>query len=286
MKQRILTASILLLLAVPIFIWSDTVVLNIAVALISAAGIYELLAATKYVQNHTLTVLSIIYAAALPFLFLLPGDMRNGVFIGVIFVFVVALFMLLVFKNKKYRLEHISVAFLMANIIPVFLSSLIVLRRMPETMIVDNRMGFVFMLLPIACVIITDTFALFTGMLIGKHKLAPSVSPKKTVEGAIGGAVFGVLTFVAAGIISEKVVGVDVDLPLFAAAGLLTSVIGQFGDLFMSVIKRHCDLKDFGSLMPGHGGILDRFDSLIFAAPTFLLFVYGLDYIGVHMIIH
>ncbi|MBO4934799.1 MAG: phosphatidate cytidylyltransferase [Clostridia bacterium] len=286
MKQRIFTASILILLAAPILIWSDTIVLNIAVALISAIGIYELLSATKYVQDHTLTVLSIIYSAAIPFLYLFPGDMRIGVFIGVAFVFVVALFMLLVFKNKKYRLEHISVAFLMATIIPVFLSSLIVLRRMPETMVVDARMSFVFMLLPIVCVILTDTFALFTGMLIGKHKLAPSVSPKKTVEGAIGGAVFGVLTFVVAGIISEKVTGVDVSLPLFAAAGLITSVIGQFGDLFMSVIKRHCDLKDFGNLMPGHGGILDRFDSLIFAAPTFLLFVYGLDYLGVHMIIH
>ena len=286
MKQRVITASILVLLAAPILIWSDTIVLNIAVALISAAGIYELLAATKYIQNHTLTVFSIVYSAAIPFLFLLPGDMRIGVFIGFTFVFVVSLFMLLIFKNKKYRLEHISVAFLMANIIPLFLSSLIVLRRMPETMVVDARMGFVFMLLPIVCVIITDTFALFTGMLLGKHKLAPAVSPKKTVEGAIGGTVFGVLVFVAAGIISEKVIGVDVNLPLFAVAGLITSVIGQFGDLFMSVIKRHCDLKDFGNLMPGHGGILDRFDSLIFAAPTFLLFVYGLDYIGVHMIIH
>ena len=286
MKQRVITASVLILLAAPILIWSDTIVLNIAVALISAVGIYELLAATKYIQNHTLTVFSIIYTAAIPFLFLIPGDMRNGVFIGFTFIFVVALFMLLIFKNKKYRLEHISVAFLMANIIPLFLSSLIVLRRMPVTKIGDQRMSFVLMLLPIACVIITDTFALFTGMLIGKHKLAPSVSPKKTVEGAIGGAVFGVLTFVAAGIISEKVVGVDVNLPLFAVAGLITSVIGQFGDLFMSVIKRHCDLKDFGNLMPGHGGILDRFDSLIFAAPTFLLFVYGMDYIGVHMIIH
>lgn len=286
MKQRVITASILVLLAAPILIWSDTIVLNIAVALISAAGIYELLAATKYIQNHTLTVFSIVYSAAIPFLFLLPGDMRIGVFIGFTFVFVVSLFMLLIFKNKKYRLEHISVAFLMANIIPLFLSSLIVLRRMPETMVVDARMGFVFMLLPIVCVIITDTFALFTGMLLGKHKLAPAVSPKKTVEGAIGGTVFGILVFVAAGIISEKVIGVDVNLPLFAVAGLITSVIGQFGDLFMSVIKRHCDLKDFGNLMPGHGGILDRFDSLIFAAPTFLLFVYGLDYIGVHMIIH
>ncbi len=286
MKQRILTASILILIAAPIFIWSDTIVLNIAVALISGVGLYELLAATKYAQDHTMTVFGIIYAAAIPFIYLFPGEMRIGLFIGFAFIFVVSLFMLLIFKNKKYRLEHISVAFLMATIIPVFLSSLIVLRMMPETMVADERMSFVFMLLPILCVILTDTFALFTGMLIGKHKLAPSVSPKKTVEGAVGGAVFGVLTFVAAGIIAEKVIGVDVNLPLFAAAGLVTSVIGQFGDLFMSVIKRHCDLKDFGNLMPGHGGILDRFDSLIFAAPTFLLFIYGFDYIGVHMIIH
>ena len=109
MKQRIITASILILLAAPILIWSDTIVLNIAIALISAVGIYELLSATKYVQDHTLTVLSIIYAAAIPFLYLFPGEMRIGVFIGLAFVFVVSLFMLLVFKNKKYRLEHISV---------------------------------------------------------------------------------------------------------------------------------------------------------------------------------
>ena len=76
MKQRILTASILILLAAPILIWSDTIVLNIAVALISAAGIYELLSATKYIRNHTLTVFSIVYAAAIPFLFLLPGKQR------------------------------------------------------------------------------------------------------------------------------------------------------------------------------------------------------------------
>lgn len=286
MKKRILTAAILIVLAVPLLIWSDTVVLNIFVSLISAIGMYELLSATKYIQNHTLTVFSIVYSAAIPFLFLLPSEERTGIFIGMVFVFVVALFMLLIFKNKRYRIEHISVAFMMANIVPLFLSSLIVLRRMPETMVVDARMDFVFMLLPILCVVLTDTFALFTGMLFGKHKLAPAVSPKKTIEGAIGGSVFGVLVFIAAGLISENVIGVDVDLPLLAVAGLLTSVIGQFGDLFMSVIKRHCNVKDFGNIMPGHGGVLDRFDSLIFAAPTFMLFIYALDKIGVSIIIH
>lgn len=285
MKTRIITALILILVAIPIVIWSNTIVLNIAVSLISAIGIYELLSATKYVQNHTLTVFSIIYAAAMPFIFLLPGEERIGVFMGLVFVFVLALFMMLIFKNKRYRLEHIAVSFLMANIIPLFLSSIVVLRRMPVTMVADEWVSFVFMLLPIVCVVITDTFALFTGMLFGKHKLAPSVSPKKTIEGSIGGSVFGTLVFIVAGIICNEAIGVNVNFLLFAIAGILTSVIGQFGDLFMSIIKRHCNLKDFGNIMPGHGGVLDRFDSLIFAAPTFLLFTYGMYNIGYSMII-
>lgn len=285
MRNRIFTAGILILIALPILFWSNTVVLNIALSLISAMSIFELLSATKYVKNHTLSVFSIIYAAAIPFIFCLPSEDRYSFLIFFIFVFIISLFMLLLIKNKKYRLEHISVAFLMSTLIPMFLSSLIVLRKMPVSIIGDEKMGFVMMFLPLICVIITDTFALFTGMLFGKHKLAPSISPKKTVEGAVGGSFFGVLTFVGIAFLAEHYIGVNVNIPVFALAGLLTSVIGQFGDLYMSLIKRHCDLKDFGNLMPGHGGVLDRFDSLIFAAPAFMIFVYALQHIGVSIII-
>jgi len=285
MKNRILTAGILVLIALPILFWSDTIVLNITISLISAMSIFELLSATKYIKNHTLTVFSIIYSAVIPFIFCIPSEDRYSFLIFFIFIFIISLFMLLLIKNKKYRLEHISVAFLMSNLIPMFLSSLIVLRKMPENIIGDQRMGFVMMFLPLVCVIITDTFALFTGMLFGKHKLAPSISPKKTVEGAIGGSIFGVLTFVGIAFLAEYFIGVNVNITVFAVAGLLTSVIGQFGDLYMSLIKRHCDLKDFGNLMPGHGGVLDRFDSLIFAAPAFLIFIYALQHLGVPIII-
>ncbi len=285
MKSRILTASILILIAIPILIWSNTVLLNAFIAIVSAMSIYELLSATKYIKNHTLTVFSIIYAAGIPFIFCVPGEDRYSFLILFIFLFIISLFMIFLLKNKKYRLEHISVSFLMSTMIPMFLSSLIVLRKMPESKIGSSKMGFVMMFLPIICVIITDTFALFTGMLFGKHKLAPAISPKKTIEGAIGGSFFGILIFVGIALLAEKLIGINVNVTVFALAGLITSVIGQFGDLYMSLIKRHCDLKDFGNLMPGHGGVLDRFDSLIFAAPAFLIFVYGMQYIGIPIII-
>ena len=100
----------------------------------------------------------------------------------------------------------------------------------------------------------TDTFALFTGMFIGKNKLAPSISPKKTIEGFIGGALMG--TFIAT---SFYVTVINQSMPL------------QLGDLVFSFVKREYGKKDFSNLIPGHGGILDRFDSLIFVVLAFIL---------------
>lgn len=284
MKSRVLTAAILILIAIPIIWFSDSIVLNIFVSLVSMVSVFELMNATKNTGKRTLTIVSILYSGSIPFLFCIPGDQRYGYITVIVFVYAILLFMLLLFKNEKYRLENIAVAFMMSNIIPVFLSSLIVLRRMPVTKIADERMGLIMMLLPILCVIVTDTFALFTGMLFGKHKLAKKVSPKKTIEGAIGGTLFGVAVFVVTMIICQNAYNIKINIPLFVLFGLITSVMGQFGDLFMSIIKRHCEIKDYGNLMPGHGGMLDRFDSMIFAAPTFMVLVYALDYLGVKLI--
>ena len=126
-----------------------------------------------------------------------------------------------------------------------------------------------------------DTFALFAGMLCGKHKLAPKVSPKKTVEGAIGGLIGGVIGMTLFKLIADSIVlSVDVYPPIEMAAGpqfswaavfvlgIIGSAISQIGDLSFSVIKREFGVKDYGHLLPGHGGILDRFDSVTFAAPA------------------
>ena len=123
------------------------------------------------------------------------------------------------------------------------------------------------MLFVAVCVWATDTFAYFVGRGCGKHKLSPILSPAKTVEGAIG----GLLGAVGVGIIF----GLWIHLPIFRAVGvgLIAGIVGQIGDLFESALKRELGIKDFGSVMPGHGGALDRFDSLLFVAPFAYLFL-------------
>ena len=108
---------------------------------------------------------------------------------------------------------------------------------------------------------ICDTFAYFTGRLLGRHRLAPVLSPKKSVEGAIGGAVFsGIFGGLLAFVIHDSI-------PIYALVTFIGAIISQFGDLFASGIKRDKGIKDYGHLIPGHGGILDRFDSIIITAP-------------------
>ena len=100
-------------------------------------------------------------------------------------------------------------------------------------------------------------------MLVGKHKLIPEVSPKKTIEGSIGGTLFCALSFVAFGIIVDNFFGMNANLIFLAISGVIVSIVAQMGDLIMSLIKREYGIKDYGKLFPGHGGILDRFDSIL-----------------------
>ena len=116
----------------------------------------------------------------------------------------------------------------------------------------------------------TDTFALFTGMLIGKHKLAPSISPKKTIEGAVGGSLMGTI-FASAFYVT--VINSSIPMVFIILVTALLTVVGQVGDLAFSAIKRYYGQKDFSNLIPGHGGILDRFDSIVFVTMAFVILV-------------
>lgn len=118
-----------------------------------------------------------------------------------------------------------------------------------------------------------DTFAYFAGSLLGRHKLIPKVSPKKTVEGAVGAVVGAAITFVVYGLILDFGLGYGVQYPTLIFLSLICGVVAQFGDLSASVIKRECGKKDFGNIIPGHGGMLDRIDSLTFIAPLTYYFL-------------
>ena len=118
----------------------------------------------------------------------------------------------------------------------------------------------------------TDTFAFFVGSALGKKKLCPDISPNKTVEGSIGGLAGGIFAVILLGIALNWVYNINVNLIHYAFIGLLAGIFSQLGDLTASSIKRYCDIKDFGRIIPGHGGIMDRIDSLLFVLPVVYLY--------------
>ena len=134
----------------------------------------------------------------------------------------------------------------------------------------DN--GFYYLTFAVTACFVTDVAALLFGKAFGSHKLCPKISPKKTVEGAIGGLTCTVIIALIATILLQKYAGLHFDIITLVIWAALVSIIGQFGDLCMSVVKRIAGVKDFGNLLPGHGGILDRFDSHMFAVAFTLVF--------------
>ena len=149
--------------------------------------------------------------------------------------------------------------------IPLALGALLQLRMQPY--------GGGLVLIPMVAAFCSDSAALFAGMAFGKHKLAPKVSPKKTVEGAVGGLIGGIVGMVVFRVIFFICTLYPLHIGWCALLGLVGAVMGQLGDLSFSVIKRQQGIKDYGHLLPGHGGVLDRFDSVIFAAPVVWLIV-------------
>jgi phosphatidate cytidylyltransferase len=119
----------------------------------------------------------------------------------------------------------------------------------------------------------TDTFAYFTGRLFGKHKLIPDISPKKTVEGSIGGIIFCAIAFVLYGFIIASInkFSAEPNYIILSCVGIVTAIIAQLGDLSASALKRNYNIKDYGAIFPGHGGVLDRFDSVMAVAPFIML---------------
>ena len=129
------------------------------------------------------------------------------------------------------------------------------------------------MLLPVISAFLTDVGAYFAGVFLGKHRGVTRVSPNKSMEGYVGGILSGCVFMLLYALVLARFAGLTVSFPLMALYGLVGSAVTELGDLSFSLIKRQCGVKDYGNLLPGHGGMMDRFDSMVFAAPTLLLLV-------------
>ena len=254
-KTRLLSGILLVIIALATII-SGGDVLFATLLLISFIGMTEIY---RVLQISGTLLGGAGYVAAVVYYFLIRAG-RADLVVMLAIAFLIVLMMIYVFTYPKYRLEHVMLAFFGMFYVAFMLSYVYQIRMLEQ--------GAFLVWLVFLCSWGCDTCAYCVGMLIGKHKMAPVLSPKKSIEGAVGGvvgaALLGTLYALA---INHFATGTDANVILYAAICAVGGLISQLGDLAASAIKRNHDIKDYGKLIPGHGGILDRFDSVIITAP-------------------
>lgn len=260
MLTRILTSVVALAVLFPALYFSDTAVFPALLAIVGIICLYEMLKCIGFHKRIGVIVPLYGFAAVSPFLL---RCMQGGNFARIVFLFaslyLLYLFVWIIWSHGQISFSEGMVVYLLSLYIIASLSSILYVRDCSDS-------GKYIYLLIFIGAWVTDTFAYFTGCFFGKHKLIEDVSPKKTVEGSVGGIVFCAAGFVILGLIVDRWFGQNANLWFLLIAGVLISVISQIGDLIMSVIKRHYQIKDFGKIFPGHGGMLDRFDSILAVA--------------------
>ena len=272
MKQRIITGAIFAALVMVVLFFSHTWVYPAVILLLSIVGASEMLRCVGVWKELPLSVPSMLYAALCP---ILAMEYRYGVLMAATMGYLFIMLFMLVFAHEKVNTERACTAYTMIVYITICFVCLIRLRYVTtETGMDTGRMEgqYIYLLVFIAAWI-TDTFAYFTGVFFGKHKLCPKISPKKTVEGSLGGIAFCVLAFLIYGFAISRMFSLEPNYAGLAAVGLVMSILSQIGDLLASVIKRTYGVKNYGKLFPGHGGVLDRFDSVLLLAPFLLALV-------------
>jgi len=263
MKTRVITGLIMAVVGIPLLIFSNTVAYPIAAAILSAFAVFEMAGAVGERKNLYVTIPAYIISAAFPFSAYFFGDKVVGfvaIMAMVLFAYLLYLFGYAVVMQGKTRFADVAASFATTSYITVAFSCLTLVRYIPN--------GVCYFALVFVASWVCDIFAYFVGRAIGRHKLIPVISPKKTVEGAIGGVFFTVVSFLVYGIVIALVTDLTPNYIVLAILGLVLSVIAQFGDLIASLIKRERGIKDYGFIFPGHGGVLDRFDSILSVAPV------------------
>ncbi len=270
MKTRIITGLIGLVVVIGWLFSMYTLIFTAVLSVVAAIGVYELLKSFE-VKNIALKILCIAVSLLIPFYFSYKNLLEIPQF-PVIAVIVLAALIIMVLDFKNLKFEQVTCSLFSAAFVPSALSCVILFRdtykAFPDTYTETD--GIFFILFAFFCCWLSDTFAYFVGRKFGKHKLAPVISPKKTIEGAVGGiictaALNTILFFVFR---LKFSLSESINLPLVLISSVCLSVISIFGDLAASTIKRHHGIKDFGSLLPGHGGVMDRFDSSCFVFPA------------------
>lgn len=281
MKTRIISAAVAIALLVAVLFVSDEhkYIFNAMVSVLSTLAVLEIFSVTKNMKHKPLVVAGVIWAVLIPFM----GVSLLRSYLGVVFfALLVTTLAYMILKHQSIELRDAGLLFMLIALVPVGFSMLVGLRDLglSGTFGMAKRDGMFLLLTALCCCWLADTGAYFTGRLLGKHKLAPAISPNKTVEGFVGGVVYNVVGMAVLALVYQMPslsAGAKVNLPFMMIMGLIAAFLGALGDLSASHIKRVFGVKDFGNIMPGHGGVMDRFDSILLVAP----FVYCMvRYVG------
>ncbi len=274
MKVRIITGFICALIVIMLLVFTGLGyqgVMSIPMGIIAAIAAYEIMRVSKC-KNKVLTGVSMAVAAIGPAYVDFDLNSIIPIPVSVFAIAYVILLLLIMLKGyEKTKFEHIALALFGSVVIPGSLGTFFEVRNLctdyPELF---QRSHTVFLILcAMYCAWMSDTWAYFVGRKFGKHKLSQKISPKKTVEGAIGGVVGAVVFCVGTFLVCDRFYFTNdtVDIRWVVITAIVTSVLGMCGDLSASVIKRNFGEKDFGNIFPGHGGVLDRIDSILVTMP-------------------
>ncbi len=256
MATRIISGIIGVIILVGIIVFMPVEATRVAVAVVAAVALYEFYKANGIMKGKKIPVVLIGYALSAVLMLEKPDFILPALCIAVMLSLASA-----VLWNSSIKYEDAKVAVFGSIYVPGLLMHISMLRAMDG--------GILLVFAAFIGAFVTDTGAYFAGVFFGKHKLIPKVSPKKTVEGSVGGILLTVIVFVVYGFVGKNGFGYEVNWLNLVIIAAVLSIVSQLGDLSASIIKREKNIKDYGNLIPGHGGALDRFDSVLFVAPAF-----------------
>ncbi len=272
MVKRLITAAIGIPIGIFILYLNNAHLMAGVTALLSVLAVYEILSVKKYTAHKAVSVTAMVFSFILPLLFCYDELRGGSIFVACFFLF--AMFCAMLVNHKNVRFEEIGLVSLVSICIPLSISTIaFFMFRYAEH-------GVFFIVFTLVTTWVADGGAYFAGTFFGKHKLAPEISPKKTWEGFVGGAICSSLSGALCGWGYELWDFVFTGAHHFSAnvltltlTGFAVAWLGLLGDLSMSLLKRQSGVKDFGNIFPGHGGVMDRFDSVVFTAPfVYLVF--------------
>ena len=268
MAKRLISSAVGIAIGISVLFFADTILLNIVIAILAVIGTIELLKVAGCLEFKGITATAVVYSAVSQFL--IKGvifsrsyfDMASAAAVIIMFSFYLSV-------HKKMSIEKLYYAIATTFFLNYSLSRIYLTYQLSEVH------GVIYIVLILCGAWIADSGAYFTGTFCGKHKLCPEISPKKTIEGFIGGVITNGIFMIVFNLVYIKFFaeGCSVNYISSFFLGLICALIGTVGDLSASLIKRHYNVKDFGKLMPGHGGFMDRFDSVLFVAPFMYAFL-------------